>query len=64
MAGRTGFEPAIFAVTGRRVKPLHYRPFLFLTLIFLQIQQSDEIPLGVSLQDLKEFCGQEQFSFL
>ena len=25
-AGRTGFEPVIFAVTGRRVKPLRYRP--------------------------------------
>ena len=26
LAGTTGFEPAIFCVTGRRVKPLHYVP--------------------------------------
>ena len=26
MAGPTGFEPAIFSVTGRRDRPLHYEP--------------------------------------
>ena len=26
LAGPTGFEPAIFSVTGRRDRPLHYGP--------------------------------------
>jgi hypothetical protein len=26
MAGMTGFEPAISALTGQRVEPLHYTP--------------------------------------
>lgn len=26
LAGMTGFEPAISALTGQRVKPLHYTP--------------------------------------
>ncbi len=26
LAGTTGFEPAISALTGQRVKPLHYAP--------------------------------------
>ena len=26
LAGPTGFEPAIFSVTGRRDRPLHYEP--------------------------------------
>ncbi len=26
MAGSTGFEPAIFSVTGRHVRPLHHEP--------------------------------------
>lgn len=31
MAGPTGFEPAIFSVTGRRDRPLHYEPKGLLT---------------------------------
>ena len=26
LAGKTGFEPAIFSVTGRHVRPLHHMP--------------------------------------
>ena len=32
MAGSTGFEPAISSVTGRRVRPLHYEPRVFIIL--------------------------------
>ena len=28
LAGMTGFEPAISALTGQRVKPLHYTPVM------------------------------------
>ena len=26
LAGKTGFEPAVFSVTGRHVRPLHHMP--------------------------------------
>jgi hypothetical protein len=33
LAGATGFEPAIFGLTGRHVKPLHHAPITVLIIL-------------------------------